>query len=106
MTGRAQRDAALARVYAASPKLWRRHAMDAVKRCARLFDEFTTDDVWEALDWPPPEPRALGAIMMRAKALGVCVPTDRTAPSYRKECHARPVRIWRSLLQGGSRARS
>jgi hypothetical protein len=93
------RDEALDAVHRAAPEVWRRKAVTVVKRCALLFDEFTTDDVWEALEWAPPEPRALGAVMMRARLRGWCEPTDRTVQSYRRECHARPIRVWRSLLR-------
>ena len=58
---------------------------------------FTTDDLWVHVD-PPREPRAMGATMTHARRLGLCEPTDRTSRSSRVACHARPLRVWRSLI--------
>jgi len=79
-------------------------AVGLVFQLAQEVDEFTTDDLWAALDRlmidRPPEPRAIGAAMRAAKAAGYAEPTDRTKLSLRPCCHRRPVRVWRSLLRG------
>lgn len=93
------RDAALDAVEDSAPDDWKELAYAAVLRCAETFEYFTSDDVWEALDAVPPEPRALGAIMAAARRAGAIVPTDRVTKSYRPTCHSRPVRLWRSLLK-------
>lgn len=92
----AARDEAIDRAGQAAPVEWLDAALVVVDRLARTLSEFTTDDVWDALTTRPPEPRALGAVMTRAKAAGLAVPTDRTRQSRRAECHARPLRIWKA----------
>ena len=99
LDGILRRDAALDAVEDAAPEDWKALADAAVLRCAETFDYFTSDDVWEALDVVPPEPRALGAVMASARRAGTIAPTDRVTRSYRPTCHARPVRVWRSLLK-------
>jgi len=95
---RAARDEALTVVDAGAPADWKAAALDAVRHLARMLPEFTTDDVWVRLRGnAPAEPRALGAVMQHARALGLIEPTDRIRTSARPECHARPVRVWRSL---------
>jgi predicted SPOUT superfamily RNA methylase MTH1 len=91
----AARDEAVERVGRAAPAEWYGYALAVVQRLAERLDDFTTDDVWQALTVRPPEPRALGAVMVTAKNAGLIEPTDRTRQSSRPECHARPVRVWR-----------
>jgi hypothetical protein len=78
---------------------WMHNALIAVRRVAQAHSEFTTDDLWVHVD-PPREPRAMGACMQAARKMGLCEPTDRTLCSHRVRCHARPLRIWRSLICG------
>lgn len=92
------RDEALGRVEANADERWKAEALAAVRHLARMLPEFTTDDVWARLgDSYPHEPRALGAVMKTAAAAGLIEPTDRIRTSHRPECHARPVRVWRSI---------
>ena len=80
---------------------WIETAIAAVRLLAVTNHEFTTDEVWAALDErnvePPSEGRAMGAAMHRAALLGIIKATDRTRKSSRVACHARPVRVWQSL---------
>lgn len=76
---------------------WIEQALEAVKHVSSERDEFTTDDLWPYVSMPK-EPRAMGAVMRAAVKAGYCTPTDRTVKSERKECHARPLRVWRSEL--------
>ena len=82
---------------------WAKDAMTAVKNLAMREDEFTTDKVWEELETfstaDTPEPRALGAIMVKARKLGYVLPTNTYANSSRVSCHNRPLRIWKSNLK-------
>lgn len=99
---RERRDRAVAAVTAAADPAWSKAADWAIAHLACELVEFTTDDVWQHLyDFAvpsPDEPRALGGAMQRAARLGVISPTDRIVQSERPACHARPVRVWRSLV--------
>lgn len=77
---------------------WLRSALVAARIVCVNREEFTTDAVWVLIPEAPNEPRAIGAVMRKVKALGWAKPTDRTELSRRPECHRRPVRVWRSLL--------
>lgn len=89
----AARDAAIATAAAGAPEAWTANARALVRQLADAGAEFTTDDLWTRLPQPP-EPRAMGAVMTWAADQGLVVATDRTRPSTRPECHARPVRVW------------
>jgi hypothetical protein len=97
------RDEAIQRVDEHAEKRWKAAALNAVRFIAEKRDAFTTDAVWWLLDQqdiePPHEERALGAIMQRAARQGWIEPTDRTRKSVRPACHARDLRVWRSLLR-------
>jgi hypothetical protein len=88
--GREARDRAIEQV-AQSVPLWINGAIEAIGSIPSGL--FTTDDVWARVG-KPPEPRAMGAAMTRARAMGICKPTDSWQQSARPECHARPVRVW------------
>lgn len=98
-------DDAVARVDANADPAWMATALDTIKRIAALQDRFTTDDVWLALDphdEATHEPRAMGAVMRRAAKMGWVAPTRDYRPSSRPACHARPVRVWGSLIREAS----
>jgi hypothetical protein len=98
--GRRRRDEALDRLEKAH-EIWLEIAESIIHWLAITKQEFTTDQVWSRLERRgeegiPREPRALGALMTRAKRQGVIRPTDRTVLSCRPQCHCRPIRVWRS----------
>ena len=62
-----------------------------------IYQTFTTDYLWEQVETTPNEPRAMGAVMTRAKKEGLVSPTGKYIKSRRPECHARPVMIWRRV---------
>ena len=97
----AARDEAIARVEHNADRNWMVAAQTAVAFLAMTCDEFTTDEMWEALREVDAthEPRAMGAVMRAAARRGLVVKTDRVRNSVRPECHARPVAVWRSLVQ-------
>lgn len=98
---RQARDAAIAQAAANADTAWFDAALRSVSWLAMTQEHFTTDDVWAVLvdrDEATHEPRALGAVMQRARKLGYCVPTDRYQNSARPDCHSRPVRVWESSL--------
>ena len=77
---------------------WKEHALTVVEQLAMTRATFTTDDVWARLDpaFATHEPRALGAVMRKAAALGLIRATSTYENSTRVECHGRPVRVWES----------
>lgn len=98
------RDDALRQVSDHADPEWFYHALHVVWCLAIQLEEFTTDDVWDHIGHAASthEPRALGAVMKRASSLGYVKATDRYRPSARAACHARPVRIWASLIRPGA----
>ena len=98
------RDVAIARGYDAAPDKWRMTLDEAIRSVALNHAEFTTDDVWDYLEENevpvPAETRSMGGAMMRARVNGWILPTNRLANSARPICHARPMRVWESLLGG------
>jgi hypothetical protein len=105
---RVARDEAVHRVDEHAEEDWKAAALDAVRFIAEKRDVFTTDAVWWLLGQqdvePPHEERALGAVMQAAARQGWIAPTDRTRKSIRPACHARDLRIWRSLLREAAHA--
>lgn len=89
----AARDRAVATAASGAPDVWMTRARQVVRQLADTGADFTTDALWARLPQPP-EPRAMGAVMTWAAEQGLVVATDRTEPSTRPECHARPVRVW------------
>ena len=61
----------------------------------------TSDDVWalcnDQLDIRPREPRAMGAVMRSLHRYGYIKPLNKWQPSARRECHGRPLRVWRTI---------
>jgi hypothetical protein len=97
--GATKRDRAIEAVGDAAPAEWMAAALLAVESVARRESEFTTDEVWAKIeDAPPPEPRAMGAVMKIAKDKGIVEPTFMTRPSLRRSCNARPLRVWKSRV--------
>jgi len=76
---------------------WCDAALHAVRRVAARQHTFTTDEVWSELQHDTHEHRALGAVMRRARSLGLCEPSGEYRTSVREVAHGRPVRVWRSL---------
>lgn len=83
----------------ADPK-WYREAEATLNILCRRGEDFTTDDVWRLLDrtgLKTTEPRAMGDIIRKASKAGKIFATGGYRKSIRKECHRRPVAIWRPL---------
>lgn len=95
-----RRDDAIARAERHALQEWKDTTMQIIKVLAIAYPTFTTDDVWLELNRTPHvgthEPRALGSMMRAAYKLGWVAPTDQYVKSRRPECHARPVKVWRS----------
>jgi hypothetical protein len=78
---------------------WLYAASKALLEVSRKKKTFTTDDIWEQIpaSITTPEPRALGALMLEASKQGIIKTTGRVKKSKRRECHNRPLQIWKSL---------
>jgi hypothetical protein len=77
--------------------------LEIVRLVAQEYPAFTTDDVMIksiVLDGPRDdfEPRVLGAVMRRAAKDGVVKATAAYQASSFRSCHARPKRVWQSLI--------
>ena len=94
----ALRDEAMACVDENADEAWKAAALNAVHWTAKYQAVFTTDDVWKRLLGKPHEPRAMGAVMRKAKDLGWIAPTDRFIATEKISQHRQPIRQWRSLL--------
>lgn len=95
---RSARDEAMGRVEGHADPVWKEAATETLMEVVRSLAEFTSDDLW-ALGLPKPrEPRALGPIMMRAVKNGYIKDSGRMKQSAQKGCHARPMRVWLSLI--------
>ncbi len=90
--------AAIAVAQSHADPAWLAAADRAVRGCAAVFHDFTSDDIWHSLvlsDVTTHEHRAMGAVIRKAIADGIIVPTGGYRPSVRTQCHGRPVRIYR-----------
>lgn len=97
----AARDEAMARSEAHAAASWKQAAAEAVVGCARNLPAFTTDDVHRLLDETGAvthDTRALGPVMRNAARAGLIETTDQYVRSSRVDCHARPIRVWRSKV--------
>lgn len=92
--GTAARDRAVARVAKSTPPEWRAALRHVVEALARRGGEFSTDDVWSRLDGQPPEPRALGAVMIAMAREGVIRSTGKSMKSARPQRHTGWVTVW------------
>ena len=101
ITGIQLRDQALVDVAVNADPDWWQHAVNIVQDVAATSFDFTTDDIWCELERrsiaTPHEPRAIGAVVVAVKRLGLIAPTNRYRPSSRPECHARPIRVWQAV---------
>jgi hypothetical protein len=103
---RLARDEGITRSSAHAERLsagWNAGALDAVRLYALRNAEFQSDDVraWAhaELELPlPPDARAWGGVMVRARRAAIVAPTDRFQPGKAAICHMHPKRVWRSLL--------
>jgi hypothetical protein len=93
----------LARAQHAADRHWWTCMLECGKLVAQRKARFTTDDVVQLCyaRYPSasiPERRAIGPVMRTLAALGYCKPTARWVKSCHRQCHRRPMMLWRSLL--------
>ena len=91
---------AIATVKAHADPEWYSLALQAAKDCALSIDRFTSDDVWNLLEFmgapTPHEPRAMGAVLKDLADMGRITATGEWKSSKRRACHNRPVMVWRA----------
>ena len=97
------RERAISQVDSRVDSRWKQAALSAIWRIADRWPTLTTDNVWLLLadsEWShlPIDPRAMGAIMREAQRRGWIAPTAEWKASVRVVNHARPIRVWRSLI--------
>ena len=86
--------------------VWKRWIDGCIQQVARSQQEFTVDDVLEALEKLPNPPdthnlAALGPRMKEvAKTLGYMEPTEKVKRSKRPEKNGNLHRVWRSRIYG------
>ncbi len=99
-TGNMLRDISLTEVEQHADVVWLAAARLAAREVARTRPEFTTDDIWKQIPdgIVTHELRAMGAVTKWMRKQGFAEPTAAYCPTVRPEAHARPVRIWRSLV--------
>lgn len=99
----AGRDQAMTQVDQAATDEWKDHARRAVWWCANHRATFNVDDVWDRLEATgvpsPPEPRALGPVLMRAVRAGAIRDTGQMDKSRRR--HASKITRY-TLNQNGA----
>lgn len=88
---------------------WQQAAALAILEVASGHRTFTTDDVYGALTkrgfLKAPEPRAMGIAIQRATRSHI-MHDNGGAPvkSVRRDCHNRPIRVYKSLIYSGDDA--
>ncbi|EOC1268941.1 hypothetical protein ACN5KR_003589 [Cronobacter malonaticus] len=79
---------------------WVKAAYETLIKVATSYEEFTPDEIWAAGLEKPPEARALGSVMRRAKDEGLIEKTGRVRPTKQPESHGTDVTIWKSNIYG------
>jgi hypothetical protein len=83
-------------------KNWDTVALGAVIDAASELDSFTTDDIWDRLNYVnagyPNDNRRMGGVIRLAAKSGIITSTFAFKRSRMGINHGRPVRIWRSAL--------
>lgn len=97
--GRVLRDAALEKVWSATPESWRAMALDVLYQLARRRERFTTDELWDALPVKPPGSHSvIGALIHMALAQRIIERSGQTVKTRRPSAKARDIPIYNSLV--------
>lgn len=96
--GARARDEGIANAEAGAPTGWSFRAGEAVRYVCQTRSRFTPDDIWETGLEKPPEPRALGPVMLRAAKAGWCERTGELVHSRNPLQHRNMIMTYRSLL--------
>lgn len=101
-TGEQLRDEGMAKTDGKASARWKELAHEAVVLVSGILPDFTTDDVWAALEKSGRDvieeernPSAMGPVMRRAAFAGIIIKTGATRPSTRATRHVAELRVWR-----------
>jgi hypothetical protein len=101
-TAKKLRDAGLQQVEENANKEWTELVIDIIETLARTSSQVDSDKVWVELQKFPQiqthQPSAMGAMFKLASNKGWITPTDRFVNSKRPSSHARPIRVWNSII--------
>jgi hypothetical protein len=92
--GTVLRDEGIKRADEHAQEAWRDEADAVLNQLSMTGIPFTTDDVWALIGATTQEPRAMGAVMLRAARDGIIRSTDSYSESARPASHRRPLRVW------------
>lgn len=100
---------AILQVHLNADAKWEQYALASIAIVASAHSEFTADEVAAQMAKNPAapithEPRAMGAVMLKAAAEELIAPTDDFKNSERSSTHNSPRRVWRSLIFKPSQA--
>ena len=97
------RDEALEQVEGNANQAWTDLVIEIIRDIASGSNSLTSDDVWLELQNYPSvqthQPSAMGAMFRRASSLGFIESSSNFVSSKRPSSHARPIRVWQSLLK-------
>ncbi len=98
--GRLARDQAVERVDEHADPDWKVKVLKVIYELVLRRLDLISDDVWDALGGEPSprERRAMGPMMQVAAKKGWIEPTEQMRQAHRGVNHARPQRVWRSLI--------
>lgn len=95
----AARDAGIEQAWNGADDTWREHAWTFIVSYLRTHRTMFADDLWTDGLPPTRENRALGGLIMRARARGLIVASGDMRVSVR--AHAQMHTVWRSLIYSG-----
>ena len=100
---RAARDRGIEAITTSANPEWQAYMYEMTVLAARLYREFTADDVFKLAidrgDMPViHDRRAFGSVMRRAQSECIATLTDRVRRSVRKSLHCSPLSIWESRI--------
>lgn len=82
----------------------RDRVLEAIRRCAEVYESFTTDAVWEFAGAEIPRSKGIGALLRTAVRRGWIANSGFTTTSRRAEGnHAQRLTVWSSILKAGER---
>ena len=96
-------NAAVAMVMDNAKETEKSQLLTCVLAVCKHHQEFTSDDVWNALEGvggKPKERRLMGGVLRKAAGYGWCVHSGRHSKSLRKERHQGTVAIYKSRIYG------